>query len=62
METTITNIMKRRKAIAAWIIINSNGTISVQQRSFENAKFGYQYHAGTDTVNQNAPGFHIRFF
>lgn len=61
MESTITDVMSSKNAIAAKILINSNGSISVDKIPFSDLKFGYQYHAGTSTVNQNAPGFHIYF-
>jgi hypothetical protein len=61
MEQTITNVMTRKDAIAAKITINSDGSIKVIKTAFKDLKFGYQYHAGTDTVDQNAPGFHIQF-
>jgi len=61
MEKTITNVMTRKNAIAAKISIASDGSINVIKTPFKDLKFGYQYHAGTDTVDQNAPGFHIQF-
>lgn len=61
MEQTITDIMTRKDAIAAKITINNDGSIKVIKTAFKDLKFGYQYHAGTDTVDQNAPGFHIQF-
>ena len=61
MEQTITDIMTRKDAIAAKITINADGSIKVIKTAFKDLKFGYQYHAGTDTVDQNAPGFHIQF-
>ena len=61
MEQTITNVMTRKDAIAAKITINGDGSIKVIKTAFKDLKFGYQYHAGTDTVDQNAPGFHIQF-
>ena len=61
MEQTITNVMTRKDAVAAKITINSDGSIKVIKTAFKDLKFGYQYHAGTDTVDQNAPGFHIQF-
>lgn len=61
MEQTITDVMTRKDAIAAKITINSDGSIKVIKTAFKDLKFGYQYHAGTDTVDQNAPGFHIQF-
>jgi hypothetical protein len=61
MEQTITNVMTRKDAIAAKITINNDGSIKVIKTPFKDLKFGYQYHAGTDTVDQNAPGFHIQF-
>jgi hypothetical protein len=61
MEQTITDIMTRKDAIAAKITINNDGSIEVIKTAFKDLKFGYQYHAGTDTVDQNAPGFHIQF-
>lgn len=61
MEETITKIMTRKDAIAAKITINNDGSIKVIKTPFKDLKFGYQYHAGTDTVDQNAPGFHIQF-
>lgn len=61
MEKTITNVMTRKNAIAAKISISSDGSINVIKTPFKDLKFGYQYHAGTDTVDQNAPGFHIQF-
>lgn len=61
MEKTITDIMTRRDAIAAKITIGRDGSINVVKTPFKDLKFGYQYHAGTDTVDQNAPGFHIQF-
>jgi hypothetical protein len=61
MEQTITDIMTRKNAIAAKITINNDGSIKVIKTAFKDLKFGYQYHAGTDTVDQNAPGFHIQF-
>ena len=61
MEQTITDVMTRKDAIAAKITINNDGSIKVIKTAFKDLKFGYQYHAGTDTVDQNAPGFHIQF-
>ena len=61
MEQTITDIMTRKDAIAAKISIATDGSIKVIKTPFKDLKFGYQYHAGTDTVDQNAPGFHIQF-
>jgi hypothetical protein len=61
MEETITSIMTRKEAIAAKITIGNDGSIKVIKTPFKDLKFGYQYHAGTDTVDQNAPGFHIQF-
>lgn len=61
MEKTITDIMSAKDAVAAKIKISSDGKISVNSTSFKDLKFGYQYHAGTSTVNQNAPGFTIYF-
>jgi hypothetical protein len=61
MEETITSIMTRKNAIAAKITIAGDGSINVIKTPFKDLKFGYQYHAGTDTVDQNAPGFHIQF-
>ncbi|CAB4125026.1 hypothetical protein UFOVP181_124 [uncultured Caudovirales phage] len=61
MEQTITNIMTRKDAVAAKITIAADGSIKVVKVPFKDLKFGYQYHAGTDTVDQNAPGFHIQF-
>lgn len=61
MEKTITDIMTRKDAIAAKITIGNDGSIKVIKVPFKDLKFGYQYHAGTDTVDQNAPGFHIQF-
>jgi hypothetical protein len=61
MEQTITDVMTRKDAIAAKITINNDGSIHVIKTAFKDLKFGYQYHAGTDTVDQNAPGFHIQF-
>lgn len=61
MEKTITDVMTRKDAIAAKITINNDGSIKVIKTAFKDLKFGYQYHAGTDTVDQNAPGFHIQF-
>lgn len=61
MEKTITAVMTRKNAIAAKITINVDGSIKVIKTPFKDLKFGYQYHAGTDTVDQNAPGFHIQF-
>lgn len=61
MADTITDIMTAKDAMAARIQILPNGTIDVQTIPFSEVKFGYQYHAGTSTVNQNAPGFHMIF-
>lgn len=61
MEQTITKILTREDAIAAKITIAADGSIKVIKTPFKDLKFGYQYHAGTDTVDQNAPGFHIQF-
>jgi hypothetical protein len=61
MESTITDVMSAKDAIAAKIIINADGSIEVNKIPFSDLKFGYQYHAGTSTVDQNAPGFHIYF-
>lgn len=61
MEKTITNILTRKDAVAAKITIAADGSIKVVKVPFKDLKFGYQYHAGTDTVDQNAPGFHIQF-
>ena len=61
MEDTLKAIMSGKNAVVAHIVINPEGTITVKKQPFSNARFGYQYHAGTDTVNQNAPGFHYHF-
>ena len=61
MAQTITNVMTKKNAKAAWITINKNGSIQVSETPFKDLKFGFQYHAGTDTPDQNAPGFHIQF-
>ena len=61
MEDTLKAIMSGKNATVAHILINPEGTITVKKKPFRDAKFGYQYHAGTDTVNQNAPGFHYHF-
>jgi hypothetical protein len=61
MESTITDIMSAKNAFAAKIGINPNGSITIKKTPFKDLRFGYQYHAGTSTVDQNAPGFHIYF-
>jgi hypothetical protein len=61
MAQTITNVMTKKDAKAAWITINKNGSIQVSETPFKDLTFGFQYHAGTDTPDQNAPGFHIQF-
>lgn len=61
MADTLKNIMTKQNASVAHIVINSDGSITVKQVPFSQARFGYQYHAGTDTVNQNGPGFHYKF-
>jgi len=61
MADTITDIMQAKDAVAAKIEILPAGTIKVTTVAFSDLKFGYQYHAGTKTVDQNAPGFHIYF-
>jgi len=61
MEDTLKAIMSGKNAVVAHIVINPDGTIGIKKQPFSNARFGYQYHAGTDTVDQNAPGFHYHF-
>jgi hypothetical protein len=61
MEDTISDVMSAKNAVGARIEINPNGTINVETVPFSDLRFGYQYHAGTSTVNQNAPGFSIYF-
>ena len=61
MEDTISDIMSAKNAVGARIEIDPNGTIKVETIPFSDLRFGYQYHAGTSTVNQNAPGFSIYF-
>lgn len=61
MENTISDIMTAKDAVGAKIDIRPNGTIKVITVPFSDLRFGYQYHAGTSTVNQNAPGFAIYF-
>lgn len=61
MADTISDIMTAKDAVAAKIQILPNGTIDVQSMPFSDIEFGYQYHAGTSTVDQNAPGFHMIF-
>ena len=61
MADTITDIMSAKDAIGAKIEILPNGKITVNSTPFSSLRFGYQYHAGTSTVNQNAPGFTIYF-
>jgi hypothetical protein len=61
MEDTISDVMSAKNAVGARIEITPNGTINVETVPFTDLRFGYQYHAGTSTVNQNAPGFSIYF-
>lgn len=61
MADTITDVMSAKDAIAAKIEILPDGKITVNSTPFSSLRFGYQYHAGTSTVNQNAPGFTIYF-
>lgn len=61
MEDTITDVMSAKDSVAAKVEISPDGKISVISTPFKDLRFGYQYHAGTSTVNQNAPGFTIYF-
>jgi len=61
MSQLITNIMRNKNAIAAISRITPDGKLILQKQSFKDLEFGYQYHAGTNTPNQNAPGYHIVF-
>jgi len=61
MSNLITDIMTKKQAVAAKILITSSGGIELRVTPFSNLKFGYQYHAGTSRPAQNAPGFAIYF-
>jgi len=61
MQDTLKAIMSKKDATVAHIEITPQGTIKIKKQPFSSATFGYQYHAGTDTVNANAPGFHYSF-
>jgi hypothetical protein len=61
MSNLITDIMTKKKAVAAKIVITPNGGIELKVTPFSDLKFGYQYHAGTSRPAQNAPGFTIHF-
>lgn len=61
MSQLITDIMTKKKAVAAKIIITPNGGIDLKITPFSDLRFGYQYHAGTNRPSQNAPGFSIYF-
>ena len=61
MSKLITDIMTKKEAVAARIVITPAGGIEVEVTPFSDLKFGYQYHAGTSRPSQNAPGFTIHF-
>jgi hypothetical protein len=53
----MTDIVKQADAVIGHIVINPDGSMSVNTKSFSDLKFEFQYHAPSHIPGNNLPGF-----